>query len=140
MIESMTNYNISLRCYMVELYKDELRDLLLPKNAPKTPLDIKESAMGMVVINGVIEQDIKSIQDANRIFNYGLEHRQTRATKMNDMSSRSHLVLSIIIDSTNKQTKVRTVGKLTFVDLAGSENAKKTGTDKDGQAEGMAIN
>jgi len=51
---------------------------------------------------------------------------------MNEASSRSHLIFSIMIDSRNTQTRVRTVGKLSFVDLAGSESAKKTGTDKDG--------
>lgn len=64
----------------------------------------------------------------------------TRATKMNDSSSRSHLVFAIIVDSTNRQTRMRTVGKLSFVDLAGSERAGKTGTDKEGAAEGRAIN
>jgi hypothetical protein len=125
---------------MVELYKEELRDLLLPKNAQKTTLEIKDSAAGMVVINGVTEVEIKSTTEANKIFSYGLEHRITRATKMNDASSRSHLVFAIVVDSTNRQTRVRTVGKLSFVDLAGSENAKKTGTDKEGAEEGRAIN
>lgn len=63
---------------MVELYKDELRDLLLPKNAPKKQLEIKESATGQVVINGVTEVELNSTDDANRIFNYGIEHRMTR--------------------------------------------------------------
>lgn len=48
---------------------------------------------------------------------------------MNEASSRSHLIFSIIIDSTNIYTNVRTVGKLSFVDLAGSEKTEKTGTD-----------
>lgn len=64
----------------------------------------------------------------------------TRATKMNDSSSRSHLIFAIMIESYNRQTKVRTNGKLSFVDLAGSENQKKTGTDKEGADEGRAIN
>ena len=139
-VESMNNYNITLRCYMVELYLDELRDLLLPKNAAKVPLEIKESATGMVTINGVSEVEIKTVQEANRIFNFGLEHRMTRQTKMNDSSSRSHLVFAIIVDSFNRQTKVRTVGKISLVDLAGSEKASKTGTDKQGAEEGRAIN
>ena len=139
-VESMNNYNVTLKCYMVELYLDELRDLLLPKNAAKIPLEIKESATGMVIINGVSEVEIHSVQEANRIFNFGLEHRMTRQTKMNDSSSRSHLVFSIIIDSFNSQTKVRTVGKISLVDLAWSEKASKTGTDKQGAEEGRAIN
>ena len=61
LIENMPNYNVLLKCYMVELYKDELKDLLLPKNQPKVLLDIKESASGMVVIQGVQEIEIHSI-------------------------------------------------------------------------------
>jgi len=59
---------------------------------------------------------------------------------MNDASSRSHLVFSIIIESTNVNTGVRTTGKLSFVDLAGSEKSSKTGTDTQGQEEANAIN
>jgi len=59
---------------------------------------------------------------------------------MNDASSRSHLIFSIIIDSTNVNTGVRTIGKLSFVDLAGSEKSSKTGTDGEGQEEANAIN
>lgn len=59
---------------------------------------------------------------------------------MNDESSRSHLIFSIIIDATNKLNGKRTTGKLSFIDLAGSESSKKTGTDKEGQAEATAIN
>ena len=57
---------------------------------------------------------------------------------MNDASSRSHLIFSIIVDSTNVNTNVRTIGKLSFVDLAGSEKSSKTGTDAEGQAEANA--
>ena len=45
---------------MVELYKEEIRDLLLPKGVAKKPLEIKESATGMVVINGVTEVELNS--------------------------------------------------------------------------------
>jgi Kinesin motor domain len=40
---------------------------------------------------------------------------------MNRESSRSHLIMSIIVTSTNLQTQNVTRGKLSFVDLAGSE-------------------
>ena len=45
---------------------------------------------------------------------------------MNRESSRSHLVMSIIIESTNLQTQSVSKGKLSFVDLAGSERVKKS--------------
>ena len=59
---------------------------------------------------------------------------------MIDSSSRSHLIFAIIIESTNVNTGVTTVGKLSFVDLAGSEKSSKTGTDAEGQEEANAIN
>lgn len=45
---------------------------------------------------------------------------------MNDESSRSHLIFSMIIDVRNNATGKRTVGKLSFIDLAGSERLNKT--------------
>ena len=54
---------------------------------------------------------------------------------MNDSSSRSHLIFSLIIKSTNRFNNKTQIGKLSFIDLAGSESAKKTGTDKEGLAE-----
>jgi hypothetical protein len=49
-LKSMTNFDIKLKCYMVELYLDALRDLLKPKNVEERTLDIKESTNGMVII------------------------------------------------------------------------------------------
>jgi len=103
-------------------------------------LEIKESATGMVVIQGVTEIEIEGVQQAEDIFEEGLSHRKTRKTAMNEASSRSHLIFSLIIDSINTNTSVRTIGKLSFVDLAGSEKSSKTGVDKQGQEEANAIN
>jgi len=47
-LKTMTNFDIKLKCYMVELYLNGLRDLLLPPNAPRVELDVKETASGMV--------------------------------------------------------------------------------------------
>jgi hypothetical protein len=59
---------------------------------------------------------------------------------MNAESSRSHLIFAIMIESTNTNTGVLSRGKLSFVDLAGSEKSSKTGTTKEGQDEANAIN
>jgi len=138
-IREMTNFRVKLKCFMVELYLNNLRDLLLPPGEPIKELEIKESA-GKVVINNVTEVEIVSVAQCEEIFTDGLARRKTRATQMNDASSRSHLIFSIIIDTANINTGVRNVGKLTFVDLAGSEKSSKTGVDKQGQEEANAIN
>jgi hypothetical protein len=57
----MTNFKIKLKCYMVELYLNALRDLLRPANQEPRELEIKESASGMVEINGVNEVELTSI-------------------------------------------------------------------------------
>ena len=51
----------------------------------------------------------------------GQQRRHTASTQMNRESSRSHLIMSIIVESTNLQTQSVTKGKVSFVDLAGSE-------------------
>jgi len=55
----------------------------------------------MVVIPGAVELEITSVEEANRIFNFGLENRKTASTNMNEYSSRSHLIFSIIINTKN---------------------------------------
>jgi hypothetical protein len=141
LIGNMRQYDVELSCYMVEIYKGELRDLLLPKNAKDKPkLEVKQGQNGQVQIKNVTIKPLSNEADTNSVFETGLGGRQVRKTLMNDESSRSHLIFSIIIDATNKLTGKRSCGKLSFIDLAGSESSKKTGTDKEGQAEANAIN
>jgi hypothetical protein len=59
---------------------------------------------------------------------------------MNAVSSRSHLIFSILVEAKNITTGVASVGKLTLVDLAGSERAGKTGATGDRLKEAQSIN
>ena len=60
---------------------------------------------------------------------------------MNDLSSRSHLIFTIIIQSVNNETKQKLRSKLTFVDLAGSEKQQKAGHNSNERAkEAIEIN
>ena len=58
-----------------------------------------------------------------------MEQRHVSATKMNSESSRSHLIVSIILDVKDVNTGGVISGKLTLVDLAGSERLKKSGAE-----------
>lgn len=60
-LKTMTNFDIKLKCYMVELYLNALRDLLKPKEEAIHELIVKESATGMVSIEGVTEVELTSI-------------------------------------------------------------------------------
>ena len=113
---------------MVELYLDNLVDLFLPREmrAQAPTLNIKKDVKGMVVIPEAHQYVVTSPEELMSRFEQGNSFRHTSATKMNDVSSRSHLIFGVLIDVTNKETQQRTVGKLSLVDLAGSERVSKT--------------
>ncbi|KAM7279474.1 hypothetical protein ACFE04_006608 [Oxalis oulophora] len=133
-------YSFSLKAYMVELYQDTLVDLLLPKNAKRLKLDIKKDAKGMVSVENVTVISISTHEELKSIIQKGSEKRHTSGTQMNEESSRSHLILSIIIESTNLQTQSTARGKISFVDLAGSERVKKSGSAGNQLKEAQSIN
>ncbi|XP_028776745.1 kinesin-like protein KIN-14I [Neltuma alba] len=133
-------YSFSLKAYMVELYQDTLVDLLLPKNAKRLKLDIKKDSKGMVVVENVTVLPISNMEELNSIIQRGSERRHTSGTQMNEESSRSHLILSVVIESTNLQTQSMARGKLSFVDLAGSERVKKSGSTGNQLKEAQSIN
>ncbi|XP_004509479.1 kinesin-like protein KIN-14E isoform X1 [Cicer arietinum] len=133
-------YSFSLKAYMVELYQDNLIDLLLPKNAKHSKLDIKKDSTGMVVVENVTVMSISTIEELNNIIQKGSERRHISGTQMNEESSRSHLILSIVIESTNLQSQSVARGKLSFVDLAGSERVKKSGAKGSQLKEAQSIN
>ncbi|KAL2348735.1 hypothetical protein Fmac_002735 [Flemingia macrophylla] len=133
-------YTFSLKAYMLELYQDTLVDLLLPKNAKRLKLDIKKDSKGMVAVENVTVLSISTVEELNSIIQRGSEQRHTSGTQMNDESSRSHLILSIVIESTNLQSQSAARGKLSFVDLAGSERVKKSGSAGSQLKEAQSIN
>ncbi|CAL5197355.1 unnamed protein product [Lathyrus oleraceus] len=133
-------YSFSLKAYMVELYQDTLLDLLLPKNAKHSRLDIKKDSTGMVVVENVTVVSISTTEELNNIIHKGSERRHISGTQMNAESSRSHLILSIVIESTNLQSQSVARGKLSFVDLAGSERVKKSGSMGSQLKEAQSIN
>lgn len=133
-------FSFSLKAYMVELYQDTLVDLLLPKQAKRLKLDIKKDSKGMVTVENATVVPISTYDDLKSIIQRGSEQRHTTGTLMNEQSSRSHLILSIVIQSTNLQTQSVARGKLSFVDLAGSERVKKSGSAGNQLKEAQSIN
>lgn len=65
--------------------------------------------------------EVTSSRELMETIEKGQLRRHTSSTAMNRESSRSHLIMSVIIEATNLQTQNVTKGKLSFVDLAGSE-------------------
>uniref|UniRef100_A0A061QQX7 Kinesin-like calmodulin binding protein n=1 Tax=Tetraselmis sp. GSL018 TaxID=582737 RepID=A0A061QQX7_9CHLO len=132
----------SVKCTMLELYQDSLQDLLLPSRKGVTPprLEIKKDPRGMVTVQGATMIEVASARELRDAIEFGQQRRHVAGTQMNRESSRSHLVMSFVIEGTNLQTQAVTRGKLSFVDLAGSERIKKSGSAGEQLKEAQAIN
>ena len=155
---SGTDYSVKLS--YVELYNEELRDLLAPElSAPlgsmqpmgmggprdnQGGLKIYEDANKKgVLIQGLEEVGVKDFHNALKLLEKGTQRRQTAATKFNDHSSRSHSVFSITIhtkETSNLGDDLLKVGKLNLVDLAGSENIGRSGAENKRAREAGMIN
>ncbi|XP_028399082.1 kinectin-like [Dendronephthya gigantea] len=138
--ENKGKFAFKVSVYMLELYNDRLIDLLAENSNTDAKLDIKKDKKGLVFVHGANVLDAADAQSLYGIFEKGSENRHVASTKMNSESSRSHLVLSIIIESTNKTTGSVLKGKLSLVDLAGSERASKTQASAEQLKEAQSIN
>lgn len=66
----------------------------------------------MVVVSGAVIRDASNAEELMQIFEHGSSSRHVASTKMNSESSRSHLILSIIIESTNLTSGAVVKGKV----------------------------
>lgn len=136
--------SFKVRAYMIEVYKQDILDLLCDKPPPKDKkggLEVKKDpTRGMMYVDGVTEKEISSAEQLLATLAEGEKKRHVTATKMNAASSRSHLLFSIIIEATEKETSQYMYGKITLCDLAGSERPKKSEVTGDALKEAIEIN
>ena len=137
--EQRKKFSFKVSCYMLELYNDKLIDLL-KVGKEEQQLVIKKDKKEMVVVQGAVMREAVNAEELNEIFHSGSENRHVASTKMNAESSRSHLVVGIVIESTNLTSGAVTRGKLSLVDLAGSERVAKTGAGAEQLKEANSIN
>ena len=147
-----------------QIYNEQLRDLLVPESvslAERTAVAIREDVKGRIILTGLHQVTINSIEDLLATLNFGSSIRQTDSTAINAKSSRSHAIFSInLVQRKNKAMAIKrdkrlsvpveamtgaedwiTIeSKLHFIDLAGSERMKTTGASGDRAKEGIAIN
>ncbi|KAJ7388813.1 hypothetical protein OS493_035597, partial [Desmophyllum pertusum] len=109
--EQKSKFSFKVQCYMLELYNDRLIDLLAPHGKEPAKLDIKKDKKGLVFVHGSMMLEGPPKDELWTIFERGSENRHVASTKMNAESSRSHLILGIIIESTNLTSGAVVKGK-----------------------------
>ncbi|KAL3673873.1 hypothetical protein V7S43_001560 [Phytophthora oleae] len=129
----------TLRVEYVEIYNEELRDLLHPETTSKQ-LVIREDAEGNIVIAGVKSEPAESKEAVFRHLVVGGASRVTGSTLMNEHSSRSHAIFSLLLEQRDPVSGTRRFSKFHLVDLAGSERAKRTGAVAGRFKESVSIN
>jgi hypothetical protein len=143
-------FEFTVQVQFLEIYGEDIRDLLQPNPSdPSCPkLSIrdgrKEIEPEVIGIKSVVVADA---EEALLCLTRGSLRRVTRATAMNSESSRSHAIMSVIIEQKTTQTVTGGTeeesfrnSKFHFVDLAGSERIKRTQASGQGVKEGININ
>ncbi|XP_053701125.1 kinesin-like protein KIF3B isoform X1 [Synchiropus splendidus] len=130
-----------VRSSYLEIYQEEIRDLLCKNNNKK--LELKESPEYGVYVKDLSSVVTKNAAEIQQVMNIGDQSRSVGFTKMNERSSRSHAIFVITVECSETgpdgEDHIR-VGKLNMVDLAGSERQSKTGAKGKRLKEAMKIN
>ncbi|KAI9827820.1 MAG: Kinesin [Thelocarpon impressellum] len=142
--ETAPSISYSVRVSYFEVYNEHVRDLLVPRQDPPYYLKIRESPTEGPYVKDLTDAPVKSLAEIMRHMSMGDASRTTASTKMNDTSSRSHAVFTIMLkqihhDMDTDETTERTA-RIRLVDLAGSERAKATEATGQRLREGSNIN
>lgn len=144
--EESPNISYNVRVSYFEVYNEHVRDLLMPVVPNQAPyyLKIRESPTEGPYVKDLTEVPVRSLDEILRYMKMGDRSRTTASTKMNDTSSRSHAVFTIMLkqihhDMETDETTERS-SRIRLVDLAGSERAKATEATGQRLREGSNIN
>ncbi|KAF1622305.1 Kinesin-like protein KIF27, partial [Eudyptes chrysolophus] len=149
-ISENRNVDFYVKVSYIEVYKEELRDLLELETSVKE-LHIREDEKGNTVIVGAKEFQVECADEVISLLESGNAARHTGTTQMNEHSSRSHAIFTISIcqkqpaesqkNTDAAQDSVQMIAsKFHFVDLAGSERVTKTGNTGERFKESIQIN
>ncbi|KAK7132462.1 hypothetical protein R3I93_018865 [Phoxinus phoxinus] len=132
----------SVEVAYMEIYCERVRDLLNPKN--KGNLRVREHPLLGPYVEDLSKLAVTSYTDIADLMDAGNKARTVAATNMNETSSRSHAVFTIVFTQRkyDSETDLSTekVSKISLVDLAGSERADSTGAKGTRLKEGANIN
>jgi len=138
-----TDFRFSMS--MLEVYNEAVRDLLGTQDGEDTvDLEIRvgKGARGgpSVYVEGLAECDVSAMSEVEHLMRQGSRSRATASNNVNEHSSRSHLVLTLKVVATRRDTGLTTHGKLNLIDLAGSERLKSTNAEGQRLKEAQNIN
>ncbi|XP_066314511.1 kinesin-like protein KIN-8A isoform X1 [Miscanthus floridulus] len=135
LFSKVTQRNHSIKLSYLEIYNETVRDLL----SPGSPLNLREDKQGTVAA-GLTQRSVYSTDEVMELLQKGNKNRTTEPTRVNETSSRSHAVLQVAVEYRSLDGVNLKVGKLSLIDLAGSERALATDQRTQRSIEGANIN
>ncbi|XP_061530916.1 kinesin-like protein KIF13A isoform X2 [Phycodurus eques] len=140
--EANEGHTFKVEVSYMEIYNEKVRDLLDPKG--RQSLKVREHKVLGPYVDGLSQLAVTNFEDIEVLMSEGNKSRTVAATNMNEESSRSHGVFSIIVTQTlydlQSGNSGEKVSKMSLVDLAGSERVSKTGAAGERLKEGSNIN
>ena len=122
---------VRLSVELLEVYNEQVRDLLAPNSGPngrEIPLKVtSKEVVGNIIVDTSTEDEVM------RVMELAQSRRCVKATASNAESSRSHMLFTIHYEVSQSNGTTR-AGKLNVCDLAGSERLNKSGTNQVGGA------
>ncbi|KAJ2084021.1 hypothetical protein H4R24_000370 [Coemansia sp. RSA 988] len=133
------DYNIQISYF--EIYKEAVFDLLKPRDSSTTGLPIREDANRRIFVAGISKKQVTSYEQFDSLYQKACGNRRTASTKLNNHSSRSHAILTVQVQWQDDISAGKVwSGRLHLIDLAGSEDNRRTENGRDRMAESSAIN
>ncbi|CAM9768509.1 unnamed protein product, partial [Ectocarpus sp. 12 AP-2014] len=136
-----------------EIYMERVRDLLdisgranqnLKARTNGQENDVREHPTKGPFVEGVVTATVTTARETERLLVEGQARRAVAGTNMNETSSRSHAIFTIVATKVERDLQTGaegfTTSKVNLVDLAGSENANTAGSAGTRLKEGAAIN
>ncbi|XP_030891646.1 kinesin-like protein KIF14 [Leptonychotes weddellii] len=132
-----------------EVYNEKIHDLLVCKGENgqrKQPLRVREHPVSGPYVEALSMNVVSSYSDIQSWLELGNKQRATAATGMNDKSSRSHSVFTLVMTQTKTESVEgeehdhRITSRINLIDLAGSERCSTARTSGDRLKEGVSIN
>ncbi|KAK3278778.1 hypothetical protein CYMTET_13301 [Cymbomonas tetramitiformis] len=133
-------WEYNMRASMLEIYNEEIRDLLGNKLPQGKHHNIQHDTKGNTTVTDLTVVDVADYEQAQQLLSKAAHQRSVAKTSMNERSSRSHCVFILRLEGVNHVTGQTLQGRLNLIDLAGSERLSKSGATGDAMKETQAIN
>lgn len=94
-------FEFTVKCSFMELYQEQLFDLLSAKSREETVIEMREDR-GCIVMAGLTEELVTTAKETTDCLVRGSSGRAVASTAMNEQSSRSHAIFTVTLQATKK--------------------------------------